>query len=247
MMYSDGFVIAVKFNGKVLRESYQHGNRTVYLPYHSEYSLLLKNNKDVRALAQVEIDGMDVLSGKELVIDANSQTELERFMLDGNLNSGRRLKFVPLSDPAVQDPTSSDNGLIRVKFTEEAQTIHWYYTEPKIHKPGGDNWWKQFKGTDYSKCQSRGVTTFHAALDTPVSTHDCDTGDKGATVEGSHSNQSFGLTDFGTRGNSTTLTLRLLAQKDPVYVSDTRYKFCTSCGKRVKRSAKYCSNCGRLI
>jgi len=68
MMFQNGFVVAVKNDkGEVLRES---RNQEVFLPFHSEYSLRLKNNNGRRATAEVIIDGTKVLGDHQIVIEA---------------------------------------------------------------------------------------------------------------------------------------------------------------------------------
>jgi hypothetical protein len=115
MTHHNDFILAIKYHGQVLRES----NGKVFLPFNSEYSLLLKNNRSYRATAQVFIDGMDVSDGREFVIDAHSNMEIERFLLDGNFDKGNKFKFVKSDHKDVVDPSSSDNGIVKVIFWEE--------------------------------------------------------------------------------------------------------------------------------
>ena len=58
MVYQDKFVVSVKVNGKVLRE---HDKDHVYLPFGSEYSILLKNLESRKALVTINIDGKNAL------------------------------------------------------------------------------------------------------------------------------------------------------------------------------------------
>src|SRR5215469_11750314 len=88
MMYSNNFAVAIKVNGKVLRES----GDSVSLPFGCEYSVFIKNLHSVRGQIQVTIDGEDV-AGK-IIIRPNSSLELERFTRNGNLESGNRFRFI---------------------------------------------------------------------------------------------------------------------------------------------------------
>ena len=54
-MYQSKLVASLKANGKVLREF----KDKVYVPFASEYSILLKNLNTVRAEVHVYIDGED--------------------------------------------------------------------------------------------------------------------------------------------------------------------------------------------
>ena len=53
MMYQSKLVASLKANNKILREF----KDTVYVPFASEYSILIKNLNTVRALVNVFIDG----------------------------------------------------------------------------------------------------------------------------------------------------------------------------------------------
>jgi len=59
MVYSKKFVAVIKCNGKILRETSKDND--VILPFGAEYSILLKNLDHRRAVAEVSIDGVDVL------------------------------------------------------------------------------------------------------------------------------------------------------------------------------------------
>lgn len=260
MVYNNGYVVAIKFNGRVLRESKANGVSTVYLPFHSEYSLLLKNNNWSRCLAHVEIDGMDTMGGRDLIIDANSSANLERFILDGDLNRGRRFKFVPLSDSQVQDPSDPSNGDIIVTFTEErVNNYTFHYSEP--WRPWRNVTWDNdnFRGfSSGGKLRSKKTYTSGSILTGSIGsgsqvynatvTHDAQhPGDKGATVEGGESNQKFGLGNFGDKGSSTTIRVQLRSKQNAVYVTDTRFKHCGNCGKRSRYTDNFCRGCGNRL
>ena len=94
MMYNNKLAMAVKVNGKVLREFKEGDNFKSYIPFGSEYSIYIKNMNSVRALVSISIDGEDVADGDQYVVNANSTLEIERFMRNGNLNEGNRFKFI---------------------------------------------------------------------------------------------------------------------------------------------------------
>ena len=60
MMYNQKLVASIKANGKILREFKDQ----VYVPFSSEYSVLLKNINTVRAIVNVFIDGTNVVPGR---------------------------------------------------------------------------------------------------------------------------------------------------------------------------------------
>lgn len=120
-MHKSKLVVAVKTNGKVLRED----KDTVFLPFGSEYSLLLKNLNSVRALLTVEIDGVDVLDGEKLVVNANSEIDLERFMKKGNQKQGNRFKFIERTAAIEDGPRGigAVDGIVRVSFQYEKRKV----------------------------------------------------------------------------------------------------------------------------
>lgn len=136
MVYSNNFVAVVKSNGKILREN----KNTVAVPFGSEYSILLKNQSSVRAVANVWLDGIDVTDGRWVIIDANSSLELERFIRKGNLNKGNKFKFIERTGQIEEHRgIGVDDGLVRVEYKFEVpQTFTYsypYYTT--VYNGGG--------------------------------------------------------------------------------------------------------------
>ena len=89
MMYKENLVASIKVKGKILREF----KDTVYIPFASEYTILLKNLNTVRAIVNVYIDGENAVPGG-LVIDPGRSVDLERWIKNGNLTEGNRFKFI---------------------------------------------------------------------------------------------------------------------------------------------------------
>ncbi len=89
MMYNQKLVASLKANGHILREF----KDTVYVPFGSEYSILLKNLNTTRAMVNVYIDGTNIVEGG-LVLNAGQEVDLERSIVNGNLTAGNRLKFI---------------------------------------------------------------------------------------------------------------------------------------------------------
>ena len=116
MMYQNKLAIAVKANSRVLREL----EDAVYIPFGSEYTLLIKNLNSLRANVKVSIDGTDV--GATFVIQPNSSLDLERFIKEGNMNAGNKFKFIERT-AAISNHRGNkiDDGLIRVEFEFEQQ------------------------------------------------------------------------------------------------------------------------------
>lgn len=115
-MYAEKMATSIKVGGKVLRES----GDTVALPFGSEYSLFFKNLNSVRALIKVEIDGVDVTGGTQLIVPANGSIDLERFIENGNFEAGHKFKFIERTSKIEQHRgIGTEDGLVRVEFEFE--------------------------------------------------------------------------------------------------------------------------------
>lgn len=217
MMYSNKFVATIKNNGKVLRE---HGD-TVYLPFGCEYSVLLKNLNSVRADVKISIDGVDVLNGSSLVVNPNSDIEIERFLKD--LDKGNRFKFIERTDSVEQHRgVGAADGLVRIEYRFEKPYVPqvrpgWIYDDSpwkttygggysttgvsrSLHNVGG-----ALRGVDYSKGEAVKAVAMNAvnsycadngivaqsAIHDGMATMDCSFNDAGITVPGSESHQKF--------------------------------------------------------
>jgi hypothetical protein len=134
-MYRDSYVLALMVDGKIQKES---DDGTVLIPFGSEYVLRLKNKLRKRAVADVWLDGR--IACKGIVLEANGTVDLERFVADGNLTEGKRFKLARLTDPKVDQPNDSENGIIEVNFYPEKDTpvvektvIHEYKHDCFLH------------------------------------------------------------------------------------------------------------------
>jgi hypothetical protein len=116
MMYQSKLVASLKANGKILREF----KDTVYIPFGSEYSILLKNLNTTRACVNVFLDGENVVPGG-LVIDPGREVDLERWIKNGNLSEGNRFKFIERTQAIEDGPRGIklEDGLVRIEFQFE--------------------------------------------------------------------------------------------------------------------------------
>lgn len=115
MMYNSKMAVAIKADGKVLREN----KDTVYIPFSSEYSVLLKNLNTVRAIVNVFIDGENVVPGG-IVLNAGQEVDLERSIKNGNLREGNRFKFIERTANIEQHRgVKLEDGIVRVEFQFE--------------------------------------------------------------------------------------------------------------------------------
>jgi hypothetical protein len=113
-MYRDKFVLSVIHDGHPVHET-GHGIREVAIPFNSEYKVRLKNKHSRSCTARLFIDGRKVSELGDFIIGGGGTIDLERFV-DRSMLEGQRFKFVSLDHGDVADPTSSDNGIIKVEF-----------------------------------------------------------------------------------------------------------------------------------
>lgn len=266
MMHHQKLVAALKVNGKVLRES----GEAVQLPFGSEFSILLKNLNSVRAVVSVSIDGKDVLNGDQLVINANSSMDLERF-LNGDQKEGRRFKFIERTSE-IEDHrgVGSDDGLIRIEFQYEQQ-YKWVQPEPYYYTKSwnggsggslgaspsyGDIQCSSSLGADVSKSALRSVgassSSYATNSVTTQAANFADVNDAGITVQGSKSNQQFHTVHVGAlESTKHVIVLQMKGVKGEVPVvapvTVATRKTCSSCGSTYKSSYEYCAKDGTYL
>lgn len=257
-MFNANLVAVVKANGKVLREDRSNGTApTVYLPFKSEYSILLKNLNSKRAVVSISIDGQDVLDGRKIVLDGNSEREIERFLSD-DLKRGNRFKFIEKTEE-ISDYRGDrvDDGIIRIEYQYEAPVAYWYNTT----YGGGllrSNYYDSRIGSVYncSVGSSSAVCDGFATASLGNMNLNCDSrsivNDDGITVKGSVSNQQFTETTVGAlESDKYVMTLMLrgktaqtkVAAPVTVEVKTT----CPTCGRTYKGFPKFCANCGTAL
>lgn len=268
-MYQTGLVAVIKVNGKVLRED----KDAVLLPFGSEYSILIKNLKSQRVMVKVAVDGTDATDGTRLVIPANSEIELERFIKSGNLSQGNRFKFIQRTEEIEEfRGIKADDGLIRIEYwTETPQayiTPAITYTYPNW-KPGPNYYGGQYVNSSKSfrsfdsidsgnsvmrSATPRGITgsSLTSSFAAQNFVAQMDTSDNGITVPGSVSNQQFtSVNSFPVSAESEVLILKLRGRfeskpiQKPVLVS-TRLT-CPTCGKRSDSTVRFCPQCGTSL
>ena len=238
MMHRNNFVLAVKHNGKVLRES----NGAIFLPFDSEYSLLLKNLwHNSKATAKVEIDGMNITNGQEFIIPPSSNIEIERFLLDGNLHTGKKFKFVHSSNPNVSDPSNKENGKIQITF--------WCEFHPNYYMESSTTWYTQqvkdrtqdsIPQPYWNTCSTNTYSTITSNM------INCYANEQGATIEGNQSFQQFNsVSNFEKDpATETIITLTLKPTSQAITVDMTKRIYCPNCGVQNKWSNNYCCICG---
>jgi hypothetical protein len=265
-MYNQKLVASIKSKGKVLREF----KDTVYIPFASEYSILLKNLNTTRAVVNVFIDGENVVPGG-LVIDPGRTVDLERWIKNGNLSEGNKFKFIERTSAIEDGPRGikMEDGLIRVEYQFEIP-------RPVLNIPTWTTTTTTWNSTPvYGSGLTRGISASGSAGDVawPAGSVTCNAAlnnvsmdsfnvtasaasfknETGITVPGSKSTQSFQHTTVGALDPTVhNIVLKLvgdLGDNKPVTkpVTVAHKPKCVTCGKQNKAHAKFCSECGTAL
>ena len=256
MMYNNKLAVAIKNRGAVLKEI----DDKVYLPYQSEYSIFIKNLHTTQVVVNIDIDGEDVLGGSGIIVAPFSNLNLERFVKNGNMLSGRKFRFIEKTD-RISDYRGDklEDGLVTITYQFEREQI-------KIREPfnTGPYWHQNHHGPLYVKSAYGGMThdvNFTSAVGGATATINQlgslsstrSFNDKGITVEGSESNQEFHHATTGVlETQKHSIVIRLLGE-DPrdcrvnTPITTKTKKVCPTCGKKSKHGADYCSKCGTFI
>lgn len=254
-MYSNKLVASVKCGGKILRED----GEVVYIPYSSEYSLLLKNLNTQKAVAHIEIDGTNVVPGG-LIINPNQTIDLERFVIDGDMKRGPRFKFIEKTAQISEHRGDRvEDGLVRIRYQYEVIPCVWNYWRPptwiydvqynhqvgpSVNDGGDQVYYSAVSGASLNSCTITSSVTRGISKSAPAN--------DGITVHGSDSSQKFVEGHVGTLESQEyvmVLQLRGAVGERPVEVPVTvkRKIECSVCGTKNKTSTKFCRECGNNL
>lgn len=235
-MYHSKLVASIKANGKVLREF----KDTVYIPFGSEYSILLKNLNTVKALINVYIDGDNVVPGG-LVLNAGQEVDLQRAIRNNNLSEGNKFKFIERTGK-IEDHrgVKLEDGLIRVEYQFEKvyqrqDSIQWnqvklggtWTSNPNdiVYSPlrgtAADVTPSYMKGTVTCSDMSYAATSMAVGASASISASSAQAfnaapqTETGITVAGSKSDQKFVTASwFATEPEKHTIILKLLGETE---------------------------------
>ena len=259
MMYNQKLVASIKANRKVLREF----KDKVYVPFASEYSILLKNLNTVRAEVHVYIDGEDQ-TPDGLCLDVGREVELERSIKNGNLKEGNKFKFIERSDAVEQHRgIKLEDGIIRIEYRFEKPRVSipinslpgYQYnnllrgTMTASGASGNSGAWGSASGGAYGAMINNVQCSATSANVAPQAFYN----DAGVTVAGSKSTQSFTTVSMGEMElDKHTIVLQLLGEtpdNKPVQKAVTvkAKPKCTSCGHTNKATAEFCNKCGTAL
>lgn len=250
MMYNQKLVASIKANRKVLREF----KDTVYIPFASEYSILIKNLNTVRAVVNVFIDGEDQTPGG-LVLNAGQEVDLERSIKNGNLREGNRFKFIERTGAVEQHRgIKLEDGIVRIEYQFERPAL-------PINTLPSYQWNSIMRGIQDGSITATGASgstgfvnsATYCSTSANVSAMNVSAqsmNDAGITVAGSKSTQTFTTAYVGAlEAEKHSIVLKLLGEtpdNQPVYAPVTvkAKQKCDTCGHTNKATAKFCNKCG---
>jgi hypothetical protein len=262
MMYANKLVASLKANGKILREF----KDTVYIPFGSEYSILLKNLDTRKVIVNVYIDN-DNMTPNGFVLYGGQEVDLERSIKNNNLNEGTRFKFIERTGAIEKHRgIKLEDGLVRVEYQFEKIQPNWYCNATTWHNNTATYNPNIFRGTTISQGLGRvsSTTTMGIVQNSVISQHHqpdatysstatvttASLNDVGITVPGSVSNQKFNTASwFATEAEKHSIVLKLLGEtpdNKPITQAVTvkNKPKCVTCGKQNKATAKFCTECG---
>ena len=250
-MYNQKLLASIKVNGKILREFKDQ----VYVPFSSEYSVLLKNLNTVRAIVNVFIDGTNVVPGG-LVLDAGKEIELERSIKNNNLNEGNKFKFIERNDAVEQHRgVKLEDGIVRIEYQFEhvyTPTLLINYT-PGVYggprPPYGDRHYLSGIAQTSNPVFTAPSASLNA-VNMSASVTRSFVSDVGITVPGSKSDQKFTTVNgFPLQTEKHSIILHLLGETEdnkpvraPVLVKHKQK--CETCATLNKATSKFCHKCG---
>lgn len=243
-MYKEKFIAVVKSKGKILREE----GGSIRLSFGSTYSILLKNKNSVKAVANIEIDGKDVLQNHGIIIPSNQSVEITGWMR--NMDKTNRFKFIRKTKE-IQEFRGDrlDDGIVRIEYTFEKRLT----PKPIVIK---NPWEVRYKGNDWAYDDDTGFTVPLTSIfsNTAVS-YNCSAPlkDEGITVKGKMIDQEYcyGSTDL-LEDVSNVIIFRLCGvsragQKVKKVITTRSKTQCDICGKKWKSNIKYCGTCGNCL
>jgi len=258
MMYKNNFVAVIKCEGRILRER-ENGN--VCLPFGSEYSILLKNKDNRRAVVEVEVDGVNVLNNSKLIFAGNEEQEIVGFMRD--LTTTNKFKFIQKTKE-IQDFRGDriDDGLIRISYQFENMfktpiMVPYYnfvnvdFTHTSTHPNGTAYSYGDTYGIGGAICSSNAC--YNATSHNSKGHNSNPRSDEGITVKGLEVKQKYTYANVGDLDYSVhTIVLHLKGisglKKSITKPLTVKSKIvCSTCGRKNRSSNRCCYNCGTFL
>lgn len=234
-----------------------YDGKNVFMEDGQEFQIFLTNPTKTVYMAKIKING-SYISNSGLVLNPG-----EKVWLDCNWDNKKKFKFSTYVVDDTEDVKKAieDNGIVEVEFygenTPPIKTTYpsWepYYI-PNRYPPfyGGDTGFKytsEFKGdllfdSNCSFDQGKDKHSYYSCS--------CDSGSQietGRVEEGSNSDQNFSNVnkDFSLfKSYTDSYHIFPQSRREAITIKEIR-KYCGNCGKKAKKSHKFCTECGTKI
>lgn len=251
-MFNKDFVVAIKVDGKVMRE---FGNE-VKIPFGKTYSIFLKNLSSRDAVANVKVDGI-LATPRGIIVRANSSTELRGYIRGEILMNA--FKFIRMTDEIEEyRGCKEDDGIIAVDYRFVVNPVRitsvppnkWVYVKTTTWQDPCINVYRPptytsgyHGGGTYTSC------SFQNHSDVQNNNFYSEKNDNGITVDGYEINEHVQESSIGYLEDEIhTISLRLSGYENeqkidkPIAVQDK--KTCKTCGQKNSYSYLYCPRCG---
>ena len=245
-LFNDGSTVPTAFVTVGRQRVKQYGNNNlIYLKNNSTFEIELFNPCTNKVLAKIELNGISIGSG--IVLRPGERVFLERY-----LDDAKKFLFetyeVDGNNPSVQKAII-ENGKVSIKFYSE-------YINYGITVTNNGYSWGTFNPTwqtSYTSCLNNYSTpTFDCSDNFASDIKMSSISTPGQSIEtgriekGSNSNQVFTYdsTIFNTWWSwSSEWKILPLSQKQ--IVREDLKLYCSSCGRRQRKSEFFCPSCGK--
>jgi hypothetical protein len=231
-----------------------YDNKNIYLKDESNFEIELHNDSFLRYMAKIWINGK-LVSKSGIVINPDQRVYLERF-----IDENAKFVFKTFEVDNVEETKAAreKNGLVRVEFYPEIQTIRTPTTITTVSPPV---FYDSYYLPSSDKTIGFGISSFYSSTsfsepiiprsskllkETKATTDSIETG---RVAQGEKSSQTFA----STSGNFTqtpyyTYEIQLLPESLKAVEASEIRNYCGECGVRIKKSNwKYCPNCGEKL
>lgn len=256
MVYKKQFALSIRANGKILRER----EDKVFIPFGTQYEIVMKNLNSCRASVQVWVDGELVSGIVPIVIEGNDTFVLKRSFSRGTESEGNSFKFIERIERIEEfRGIRIDDGMIRVEYQfeerveekvrEVVRTYEKYIEHRPVFYP------QPYYSPYYSPYNPIYCADPNYKLGISYSSQDSSAiaSSVGITAPGEKVEQSIPQkqTSFLFSGEKNVLVLQMIGcveERKVEKVVDVKMKIkCGVCGKSSRGSVKFCSGCGSSL
>lgn len=227
-----------------------YGN-SIYLQDETHFEIEFFNPTSNNILAKIEFNGKNI-SGDGIVIKPGQREWLERY-IDDNKKFLFTTYFIEDSKEAKK--AIENNGNIVIKFYNEEHIYNYSSGTIYINNPYNNNPYYDYTIYGYSKpinknfYHSAGTNAVQCSCNSNNINNHSNMIETGRVEKGDVSNQEFSTCNINFNYYTCNeITYKLLPISHQPKVLGEIKKYCTRCGKQIKKSSwKFCPSCGEEI